>query len=66
LALKKLQMLSPEDIKHSFRKEGLIVFSETAQFQLHLREKKWENSNLLLMSSGNFDGLQLKEFAGSL
>jgi len=66
LELKKLPMLSPEDIKHSFCKEGLLVFSDTKQFQQHLSGEKWDNSNLLLMSSGNYDGLQVKEFAGGL
>jgi UDP-N-acetylmuramate: L-alanyl-gamma-D-glutamyl-meso-diaminopimelate ligase len=66
LELKKLPMLSPEDIKHSFRKEGLLVFSDTKQFQQRLSGENWDNSNLLLMSSGNYDGLQVKEFAGGL
>jgi len=66
LELKKLPMLLPEDIKNSFRKEGLRVFSDTRQFQEFLRNEKWANSNLLLMSSGNYDGLQVKEFAGEL
>jgi len=66
LALKKLPMLSPEDIKRSFKKDGLLVFSDASQFQQFLLEQKRENSNLLLMSSGNFDGLQVKEFAGKL
>jgi UDP-N-acetylmuramate: L-alanyl-gamma-D-glutamyl-meso-diaminopimelate ligase len=66
LELKKLPMLSPEDIKHSFRKKGLLVFSDTKQFQQHLSGEKWKNSNLLLMSSGNYDGLQVKEFAEGL
>jgi UDP-N-acetylmuramate: L-alanyl-gamma-D-glutamyl-meso-diaminopimelate ligase len=66
LALKKLPMLSPDDIRQSFRKEGLLVFSDADQFQKYLLGEKWENSNLLLMSSGNFDGLQVKEFAGEL
>ena len=66
LALKKLPMLSPDDIRQSFRKEGLLVFSDSDQFQKYLLGEKWENSNLLLMSSGNFDGLQVKEFAGEI
>ena len=66
LSLKKLPMLSPDDIRQSFRKEGLLVFSDADQFQKYLLGEKWENSNLLLMSSGNFDGLQVKEFAGEL
>jgi len=66
LALKKLPMLSPDDIKLSFRKEGLLVFSNTEKFQQYLLDEKWENSNLLLMSSGNYDGLNVKELAGEL
>ena len=66
LALKKLPMLSPDDIKQSFGKDGMLVFSDAIEFQNFLRDQKWENSNLLLMSSGNFDGMQVKEFAGEL
>ena len=66
LALKKLPMLSPDDIKHAFGKDGMIVFSDAVQFQKFLHGQNWGNSNLLLMSSGNFDGLQVKEFAGEL
>jgi UDP-N-acetylmuramate: L-alanyl-gamma-D-glutamyl-meso-diaminopimelate ligase len=66
LELKKLPMLSPRDIQKSFGKEGLLVFSDTKQFQQFLNSKNWQNSNLLLMSSGNFDGLQLKEFVAKL
>lgn len=66
LALKKLPMLSPDDIVHSFAKKGLLVFSDADQFQQFLRGESWQNSNLLLMSSGNFDGMNVKEFAGGL
>ena len=66
LALKKLPMLSPHDIIHSFAKKGLLVFSDAVQFQQFLRGENWQNSNLLLMSSGNFDGMNVKEFAGGL
>ncbi len=66
LELKKLPMLSPDNIKHSFQKKGLRVFSDTNQFQQFLQNEKWENSNLLLMSSGNYDGLNVKDFAEKL
>jgi UDP-N-acetylmuramate: L-alanyl-gamma-D-glutamyl-meso-diaminopimelate ligase len=66
LDLKKLPMLSTEDITKSFQKEGLLVFSDTTQFQQFLLGTRWANSNLLLMSSGNYDGLKVKEFAESL
>lgn len=66
LALKKLPMLSPDDIKESFHKQGLLVFSESAKFQEFLRGQEYTNTNLLLMSSGNYDGLNVKDFAEKL
>ncbi len=66
LELKKLPMLLPEDIKKAFGKPGMLVFSETADFQQFLIGQNWANANLLLMSSGNFDGLQVKDFAENL
>ncbi len=66
LELKKLPMLLPEDIINAFQKAGLMVFSDPDHFQHFLLKGKWEASNLLLMSSGNFDGLQVKELADRL
>jgi UDP-N-acetylmuramate: L-alanyl-gamma-D-glutamyl-meso-diaminopimelate ligase len=66
LALKKLPMLSPEDIKESFRKQGLLVFSDSLEFQEFLTEQEYTNTNLLMMSSGNYDGLNVKDFAEKL
>jgi len=66
LELKKLPMLSPEDISRSFGKTGLMVFSDTTMFQQFLKTQEWGNSNLLLMSSGNYDGLNIKDLAEKL
>jgi hypothetical protein len=44
----------------------MLVFSNTKNFQEYLMNEKWEGSNLLLMSSGNYDGLQVKAFAEGL
>ena len=66
LALKKLPMLSAEDIKESFRKQGLLVFSDSLEFQEFLTEQEYTNTNLLMMSSGNYDGLNVKDFAEKL
>jgi len=66
LALKKLPMLSPDDIKESFQKQGLLVFSESVKFQEFLLDQEYTNTNLLLMSSGNYDGLNVKDFTEKL
>ena len=66
LELKKLPMLVSTDIEQAFQKPGMLVFSNTKEFQEFLMNEKWGGSNLLLMSSGNFDGLQVKAFAEGL
>jgi len=66
LELKKLPMLLPADIVNAFQKKGLHVFSDSSLFQQYLLNANWENSNLLLMSSGDFDGLNVKAFTEEL
>jgi len=66
LELKKLPMLVPADIQQAFGRNGMMVFSDPKQFQQYLLEQDWGNANLLLMSSGNYDGMNVKEFAENL
>ena len=66
LELKKLPMLVPADIQQAFGRNGMMIFSDPKQFQQYLLEQDWENANLLLMSSGNYDGMNVKEFAENL
>jgi len=63
---KKLDALSKEEVKAAFKNESLIVFTDSAKLIKHLRDKSWENHDLLLMSSGNFDGQSFEELAESL
>jgi len=63
LELKKLPLLISDDIMKGFANLNLVVFPETNQLQDFLRSQTWDNANLLMMSSGNFDGMNVKEFA---
>lgn len=63
LELKKLPALSPLDIEFSFNNTRLQVFTDSSKLRETLLMKNWENRNLLMMSSGNFDGLDLKQLA---
>jgi UDP-N-acetylmuramate: L-alanyl-gamma-D-glutamyl-meso-diaminopimelate ligase len=60
---KKLPPISKDDVKVAFNDPSLTVFTDSQEFEQHLIKKKWDNSNLLLMSSGNFNGLNLKELS---
>ncbi|HTX87455.1 MAG TPA: Mur ligase family protein [Bacteroidales bacterium] len=58
--LKKLPEVDPEEILRGFGKAGLEVFSDSALLKERLQKEDWKNKNLLLMSSGNFDGMEFK------
>lgn len=60
---KKLEMLSPSDIKEGFAQENLIVLNDIVALEQYILERDWSKTNLLMMSSGNFDGLNVKKFA---
>jgi len=63
LELKRLPMLPPEKVREGFAKEGLTVINEKEELQAWLTQQSYENANLLLMSSGNYDGLDMIGFA---
>lgn len=63
---KKLDPISEEDIKNAFQRKDLLVFTDSGQLKNFLLEQNWNHKNLLMMSSGTFDGIDLKELAGML
>lgn len=60
---KRLEMISAEEVKKAFNCPNLLVYTESNMLIKKLQSYSLENTNLLLMSSGNFDGINLKEFA---
>ena len=66
LEAKKLRPLSAEAVAKAFGTKHLIVFTDSAKLTENLKSIVWRGKNLLLMSSGNFDGIDLKKFASDL
>lgn len=66
IAHKKLDPISEEQVRAAFDKGDLIILTDSESIQEFLKEKSWSNKNLLLMSSGNFDGIDLNSFGKSL
>ena len=62
IAHKKLPPISVEDVKKAFQRDDLQVYTDSALFKDSLLKIDYSNKNLLLMSSGNFDGIDLKNF----
>jgi len=57
LEIKKLPPISEAQIFEAFGKSDLKVFTNSDQFQQHLKTMDYSNKVLLLMSSGNYGGL---------
>lgn len=63
LALKRLPPLPEEKVRAGFDKEGLVVLNSREQLEKWLASQSYKNANLLLMSSGNYDGADMLTFA---
>ncbi|MFZ4412636.1 MAG: UDP-N-acetylmuramate--L-alanine ligase [Bacteroidales bacterium] len=63
---KKLESISVEDVKHAFNRSDLQVFTDSGLLVEYLQKTNWKHKNLLMMSSGNFDGINLNELADLL
>jgi UDP-N-acetylmuramate: L-alanyl-gamma-D-glutamyl-meso-diaminopimelate ligase len=59
LELKRLPPLPEEKIVSGFGKKGLAVFHKKEDLADWLLIQSYKNVNLLLMSSGNYDGLDI-------
>ena len=66
IAHKKLAAISIDQVKAGFAKADLLVFTESTLLQSHLLSIDFTNRNLLIMTSGNLDGVNLKGFAGKI
>lgn len=66
LQLKKLPDLDPEQVRQSFANTGLKVFTDSTEMVDELKRYHWNDTNLLMMSSGNFDGIDFAKLADEL
>jgi UDP-N-acetylmuramate: L-alanyl-gamma-D-glutamyl-meso-diaminopimelate ligase len=63
LQLKRMPDLPKEKVYAGFGKEGLAVVNEKEELLDWLHRKTYNNANVLLMSSGNYDGADIVTFA---
>jgi len=63
---KKLNPISEEQVRKAFGSDNITVFTQSEELLKRLKQRDWHGSNLLLMTSGNFDGIDFKELADDL
>ena len=62
--IKKLDSVSEQQIADAFQREDLIIYTNPEDFKNYLFSQKFDNKALLLMSSGNYGGLNFDEVKG--
>ena len=62
--IKQLEEVSYDQIAQSFQRDDLIIYTNPAEFKDFLFNYDLNNSALLLMSSGNYGGLNFDEVKG--
>ena len=55
---KKLEPITKEQVHTAFAREDLMAFTDSQKLQYYLQSLDWNHKNLLMMSSGNFDGIE--------
>jgi UDP-N-acetylmuramate: L-alanyl-gamma-D-glutamyl-meso-diaminopimelate ligase len=62
--IKQLEEVSYDQIAQAFNRKDLIIYTNPKDFKDYLFNLNLDNSALLLMSSGNYGGLNFDEVKG--
>ena len=54
-------MFSEEEIRLAFNRSDIILHTDAKRLEKDLLTQNWAGKNLLLMSSGNYGGLNLEK-----
>jgi UDP-N-acetylmuramate: L-alanyl-gamma-D-glutamyl-meso-diaminopimelate ligase len=63
VAAKGQEPISEADVVKAFNSPAMKVFENREQLERFLESQSWSNKNLLMMSSGTFEGLDLKSLS---
>ena len=63
---KRLENISREEVKAAFANDKILIFNDSEALRSYLSNENWTDTNLLLMSSGNYDGIDVDIFAKKL
>jgi UDP-N-acetylmuramate: L-alanyl-gamma-D-glutamyl-meso-diaminopimelate ligase len=64
--IKQMDRIEESLVQNYFKHPSLKVIRDSSTLATELIGKSWHEANLLLMSSGTFDELDLKDLAGKM
>ena len=59
--IKKLEPISAAQIATAFQRDDLVIYTDPSAFKEYLFSQNLDNTSLLLMSSGNYGGLDFED-----
>jgi UDP-N-acetylmuramate: L-alanyl-gamma-D-glutamyl-meso-diaminopimelate ligase len=59
VSLKKLELMDKARLQQAFKRKDLLLFTEIEKLKVFLESQNYFATNLLLMSSGNYDDMDL-------
>tara|TARA_B100000787_G_scaffold110036_1_gene81900 strand:+ start:6844 stop:8196 length:1353 start_codon:yes stop_codon:yes gene_type:complete len=59
--IKQLEQVTKEQIAHAFKRDDLIIYTKPEEFKHFLFSQELEKTAVVLMSSGNYGGLDFEE-----
>lgn len=66
IAHKKLEPISKQQVLDAFGTKRLVIINKSELLFDYLSSLNWTNKNLLMMSSGTFDGLSMNDLADKI
>ena len=63
---KKLAFFSPQSVYKAFDCSNTEVFTDSKVLYEMIRSIDWDNKNLLIMTSGNFDGIDFRQLVSDI
>ncbi|WP_226389107.1 UDP-N-acetylmuramate--L-alanine ligase [Penaeicola halotolerans] len=66
VALKKLEMLSLQELQSAFNRKDIQLFTDKSDLENYLCQKTWKGQNLLLMGSGSYDHMDLTKIQSQI
>lgn len=63
---KKIKPITREQVIAAFGGNNISIYTDSHVLENDLKKISWDNKNLLMMSSGNFDGMDLKKLSAEI
>ena len=66
VSLKKLELMDEDTLRDAFKRNDLKLFTVIDQLKVFLESQDYQQANLLLMSSGNYDDMDLSQLKNKI